>query len=110
MPPIFFIFNAPLTTATYTLSLHDALPITFIMQVENSEIHDVIASCESAYDTGHALSKDDVSRLLGAIYNRVYDSDNMLTTLWDSEPDGLIETLDTCIRESGYFDLIYDDD
>src|SRR5699024_5015595 len=82
---------------------------TFIMQVENSEIHDVIASCESAYDTGHALSKDDVSRLLGAIYNRVYDSDNMLTTLWDSEPDGLIETLDTCIRESGYFDLIYDD-
>src|SRR5690606_41402549 len=27
LPPTFFSFNAPATTAIYTLSLHDALPI-----------------------------------------------------------------------------------
>src|SRR3712207_9333392 len=45
----FFFFNDTATTEIYTLSLHDALPISFV-DVEQVEVEDVVADDEVARD------------------------------------------------------------
>src|SRR5258708_8693586 len=44
---IFFFFNDTATTEIYTLSLHDALPISFAAQVNRDDINDAISRIDT---------------------------------------------------------------
>src|SRR5689334_23625846 len=58
-----FVFNAPATTEIYTLSLHDALPISLVLSPERGHAHGSTGDTRSGRFRGMDRSEEHTSEL-----------------------------------------------
>src|SRR5205085_10164539 len=70
-PSLFFFFNAPPTTEIYTLSLHDALPISMLSQMRSIRSGSRPVSSEASLSVKWTSSPDRKSTRLNSSHSQI---------------------------------------